>query len=83
MTQDKDPKIAQAGVASAVYWMGRVNGETPNADIERIMTRLSATLTPQMIAGDATRCSNEMKVRGNEMQRAGAAIKRKGAAQAK
>lgn len=60
------PEQSQAGIASFLYWLGRVDGGAPDLDLE---TR---------IANELVRCGTEMQTRGAEVQAIGDRLQARG-----
>jgi len=82
-SQNSDPNIAQAGKYASVYWMGRVNGATPNANLTQQLGTVAKTINGTNIQAQAQRCGEEMKQRGMQMQEAGKALQAQAAPPAK
>ena len=72
--QSSDANIAQAAKLASVYWMGRVNGATPNANLTAQLSALAGSMAGTDLQGEARRCGEEMQRRGAQMQAAGQAM---------
>jgi len=73
-SQNSDPNIAQVGKYASLYWMGRVNGVMPNANLVQQLSAAVKTMQGINLQAEAQRCGEEMKRRGDEMQQAGTAL---------
>jgi|KBSMisStaDraftv2_1062788.scaffolds.fasta_scaffold25235_6 hypothetical protein len=82
-SQSSDGNTAQAGKYSSVYWMGRVNGATPNANLVQQLGTVAKALKGVNLQAEAERCGEEMKRRGLQMQEAGKALQAQAAQPAK
>ncbi len=69
--QSNDAEVAQAGKYASLYWMGRINGETPNANLAQQLAATAKAMDGTDIQAEANRCGDEMKARGQQMQDAG------------
>ena len=72
--QNKDPSIAEIGKLAGIYWMGRVNGAYPNANLSQQLGAQVRTMQGTDLKAEAERCDAEMKARGVQMQEAGKAL---------
>lgn len=72
--QNKDPNIANIGKVASVYWMGRVNGAYPNANLKQQLAAQVRTMQATNLQAEAQRCDAEMKMRGEQMHEAGKAL---------
>jgi len=70
-SQSSDANTAQAGKYASVYWMGRVNGATPNANLVQQLGAVAKAMTGTNLQAEAQRCGEDMKRRGLQMQEAG------------
>jgi len=82
-SQNSDPNIAQAGKYASVYWMGRVNGATPNANLPQQLGATAKAMNGTNLQAPAQGCGEEMKRRGLQMQEAGKALQVQAAQPAK
>jgi len=73
-TQNSDANIAEAGKYASLYWMGRVNGVMPNANLVQQLSAAVKTMQGANLQIEAQRCGDEMKRRGEDMQQAGNAL---------
>ena len=77
--QSGDANMAQAGKFASLYWMGRVNGASPGADLTRELGAAAKSMDGTNLQAEAARCGEEMKKRGLEMQQVGNALQAQGA----
>jgi hypothetical protein len=81
IAQNSDANIAQMGKFASLYWMGRVNGATPNANLSEQLAARAKAMEGVNLQAEAQRCGEEMKKRGEEMQAAGQALQARAAKQ--
>jgi hypothetical protein len=79
LTESKDPILVEGGKLASAYWMGRLNGEMPNGDLEKELLTQAAVMDHIDLQRDAARCDAEMGRRGEELQRASNAAQQKAA----
>jgi len=63
LSQNADPGLKSAGAMTGIYYLGRLDGRTPNLDLE---TRLRATIsqmTPQELVPEIQRCGQQVQAR--------------------
>ena len=68
------PDLRSAGLLSAVYYIGRLDARSPNADIETLVVRQAATMTDAEFSAEAKRCGSALSQKGQEITRIGQAI---------
>jgi len=78
MTQLQNPSLQAAGMMSVMYWMGRLDGRTPDLDLEdRLIAELKA-MNPEEFQATAQRCGAALQMRGKAMSDMGADMRKKG-----
>ena len=81
VSQSSDANLAQIGKLAAIYWMGRVNGAMPNANLTEQLALRAKALEGVNLQAEAQKCGAEMQARGQEMQQAGHALEAQAAKQ--
>ena len=78
MIQAQSPTLQTAGMMSVMYWMGRLDGRTPDLDLEtRLLADIKA-MTAEEFRATALRCGTELQARGKFMTDMGQDMKQKG-----
>lgn len=72
------PEQSQAGLASFLYWLGRVDGGAPGLDLETQIAGLSPSFTDAHLNAELVRCGTEMQTRGAEVQAIGNRLQARG-----
>jgi hypothetical protein len=72
------PEQSQAGIASFLYWLGRVDGGAPDLDLETRIANLSPAFTNEHLNAELVRCGTEMQTRGAEVQAIGDRLQARG-----
>jgi hypothetical protein len=75
LASNADPKIQNAGVMASLYYLGKVDGRTPNLDLENRLKQELLQLQPQDLQADAVRCGAELARRGKAVSDIGARLK--------
>ena len=78
MIQMTMPQQRAAGMMVAMYYLGRLDGRTPHADIERLIEREVDEMKPAEFRANAARCGKALALKGQELQKIGAELVRKG-----
>jgi hypothetical protein len=78
MVSGQDAAMQVAGTVSAMYWIGRLDGRTPDYDMEaRLIDQLSKMKSDDY-AAEAARCGTILKGRGQFLQDMGRSLQKKG-----
>ena len=77
----QDSWLAAAGTLSAFYWLGRLDGRTPDLDLENRVLEQVHSLSPNQLAAEAQRCGELLKDRGAFLTRMGQDLVDKGKAE--
>jgi hypothetical protein len=67
----KDDAKMNAVLAGAMYWLGRLDGRTPNLDLEHRLIAEEDSMTPEIRQAEAERCGAELAARGKMMTEIG------------
>ena len=65
------PQQREIGMMAAMYYFGRLDGQAPHADIERLIENTAALMTPAEFKLDAVRCGQSLQTKGQEITRIG------------
>lgn len=66
-----------AGMMLAIYYLGRLDGRAPDAEVEGLIEREAEKMTAAEFRSNAVRCGNALTLKGQEIQRIGAELSRK------
>ena len=72
------PQQRAAGMMLSVYYLGRLDGRAPHANIEQLIEREVGKMTLTEFRANATRCGKALTRKGQELQKIGADLVRKG-----
>jgi hypothetical protein len=75
IANSKDPAQAQAGRVASIFWLGRLDSSLTEAEIERRINQMSATIKVADLQNDVPRCGAEMKARADMMKRVGEKVR--------
>lgn len=78
LSESADQKQRLSGEMLLTYFLGRIDGRSPNADLETMIGREAQKMTPSDFAKAARRCGAEFSARGVEFVRIGKALERLG-----
>lgn len=76
MVATQAPQQGTAGMMVAMYYLGRLDGHAPRADIERLVKAEVWKATPEELKSDAVQCGQALQKKGRELQKIGAALVR-------
>jgi hypothetical protein len=77
-----DPKVQNAGVLAALYYLGKLDGREPGMDLEARLKEVAMQLSPKDIQSEAVRCGAELGARGKTMNEIGLRLQALGAGKA-
>ena len=80
MLQVQDADQQRNGLIVAMYLFGKLDGLAPKADLQDLIAKESAALTPEVMTTEAVRCGRELIQRGEVMQLIGKNLEAKPAA---
>lgn len=66
------PQQQRTGVMLAIYYLGRLDGRSPQEDTERLIEKEAGKMTPAELRSDAVLCEKVLSAKGQEMTRIGA-----------
>ena len=76
MVTTQAPQQRAAGMMVAMYYLGRLDGHAPGADIERLIKAEVWKSTSAELKADAVRCGQALQRKGHELQKIGAQLVR-------
>ena len=71
MADSKEDQIKQAGALGAFYYLGKIEGRSPGADLDKPIIELAGKLTAEDIKAYGERCGAELKAEGQSVQALG------------
>ena len=71
LSESLDQTQKLSGEMLLAYFLGRVDGRSPNANLETLIEREAQKMTASVFANEAHRCSEEFSMRGAEIVRIG------------
>lgn len=74
LSESADQKQRLSGEMLLTYFLGRIDGRSPNADLETMIGREAQKMTPSDFSKAARRCGAEFSARGVEFVRIGKAL---------
>ena len=63
--------LSRSGLMGAVYFLGKVDGELPGADLEPMLRKEAANISQQEERALLQKCGTELKQRGEYLQAIG------------
>jgi hypothetical protein len=78
LTESSDPKMRQAGGAGALYYLGRLDGRTPDLDIEATVAAEAEAFQKADKGPLLKKCGETIKRRGDYLVEAGKALEKRG-----
>ena len=79
MAASQDALMRSSGGMVALYYLGRLDGRTPDLELEDRLKSAVNTLGPNEFRLAATRCSEGLKARGESLTAIGKDLQQKGA----
>lgn len=78
LSESADQRQRISGEMLLTYFLGRIDGRSPNADLEAMIGREAQKMTASGFAKAARRCGTEFSARGAEFVRIGKALEQLG-----
>jgi hypothetical protein len=69
-----DQQQKTSGQMLLLYFLGRIDGRAPKADLEALLSKQAASMTQADFSAAARRCGTELSTRGAEVERIGASL---------
>jgi hypothetical protein len=63
------PQQRSTGVMLAIYYLGRLDGRSPQANTEKLIEAEAGKMTPADLRSDAVQCGKVLTAKGQEMMR--------------
>jgi hypothetical protein len=80
ISQLPDASQKSAGMMATLYYMGRLDGRTPNLDLENLIVQEVPKLNDATFRAEAVRCGNGLTVRGKQITEMGEHLVKRGQA---
>ena len=71
MSSSQDQDVQSVGLLSTMYWLGRLDGRSPDLDIEKQITDAAGAMKPADMQAEAARCAAALKTRGEILNKMG------------
>ena len=65
------PQQREMGMMAAMYYFGRLDGQSPHANIEHLIANAAAQMTSADLKSDAVRCGRSLQVKGQQITKIG------------
>jgi hypothetical protein len=82
MVTSSDDAVKNAGALVAMYYLGRLDGRTPDVNLEDKIKAEIGAMTPDVVQATAARCSMTLRARGLALTQMGKDIQQNGEAPA-
>jgi hypothetical protein len=73
--QSTNPQVKDAGMMASLYYLGRLDGRTPNVDLEAGLKQQFERMSAQELQAEAVRCGGALQARGKAVTEIGARLK--------
>lgn len=73
----KDPDTQAAFQSSVIYYLGRIDGRSPDGDLEMRLTRELMSMSREDLQREDARCAEALKTRGSALIEAGRNLQRR------
>jgi hypothetical protein len=74
LSESADQTQSQSGEMILTYYLGRIDGRSPNVDLQELIERAARSMTTSDYARAARRCGTEFSARGAAIVRIGKAL---------
>lgn len=74
LSASSDPQQKVPGQMILMYYLGRIDGRSPNADLQRLIKDQMQKMTTSDIQNAASRCGKEFAARGDDIVRIGKSL---------
>lgn len=71
LLSSQTPQQREIGMMAAMYYFGRLDGQSPHADIEHLIESAAAQMTNADLKSDAIRCGKSLQTKGQEITKIG------------
>lgn len=78
MSESENPVMRASGSSAMMYFLGRLDGHAPNANLEQGLADAVTTMTAEDFAAEGRRCGQIMIDRGKALTAAGEGLIRRG-----
>jgi hypothetical protein len=81
LADSKEETARSAGSLAAFYFLGKIDGKTPGANLDDPIIALAKTLKPEDVQKYATRCGAELQGRGKSISELGERLQKAAASE--
>jgi NaMN:DMB phosphoribosyltransferase len=74
LAEDDDSEAAEAGTIMTMYFLGRIDGRSPGANLEEILVREALEMSEADKQRLLISCSTQLEVRGKQMEALGSRL---------
>jgi hypothetical protein len=74
LSASSDPQERVPGQMILMYYLGRIDGRSPNADLESLIKTETRKMTSSDLQSAASRCGKQFSARGEEIVRIGKSL---------
>lgn len=74
LSASSDPQQRVPGQMILMYYLGRIDGRSPNADLESLIKTETQKMTTSDLQSAASRCGKQFSARGEEIVRIGKSL---------
>jgi|SRR5580692_8849823 hypothetical protein len=78
MAQLDNPQVKSAGQLLAIYYLGRLDGHTPDVNLEDLIIDELSKMDEATFHTEATRCGNSLTAKGQQLARIGENLAKRG-----
>lgn len=71
LSASSDPKEKMPGQMILMYYLGRIDGRTPDADLKELLTSETQNMSASDVKSAASRCGKEFSARGDAIVQIG------------
>lgn len=74
LSASTDPQQKVPGQMILMYYLGRIDGRSPSADLKALIKTETRKMTPSDLQSAATRCGRQFAARGEEVVQIGKSL---------
>ncbi len=78
LSESSDQRQKTSGQMLLIYYLGRIQGRTPKADLEALIRSEAKKMTPSAFSEAARRCGTELSVQGAAISKIGQSLSQLG-----
>ena len=77
LSQSQDDQVRSVAPAALMYFRGRIEGRSPNFDLEPAIIAAVQTMSPSSFAAESARCGGQLEIEGRTLKAIGEDLKAK------